>query len=158
MNGLENGQQPHRAHEVMIISGIVKADDTSKESIELSSKLGLRHRKILSESDQSITASSFTRSFVENNNTYIRSVCDDLSGDSNCNVTMSYGNGTTTNIMIRYDEKSGEPAFVGSLLMQIKITENGMTSLVLPNGKFDDDDDDVCALVGIQISCPHLSH
>ena len=143
MNGLENGQQPHRACEVMIISGIVKADNTSKESIEFSSKLGLRHRKILS--DQSITASSFTRSFVENNNTYIRSVCDELSGGSNCNVTMSYGNGTTTNIMIRYDDKSGEPIFAGSLLMQIKIIENGMISRVLPKGKFDDE---VCALVG----------
>ena len=133
MNGLENGQQSHRAQEVMIISCIVKADDTSKESIEFSSKLGLRHRKILS--DQSVTASLFTRSFVENKVTYIRTVCDDLSGDSNCNVTMSYGNGTTTNIMVRYDDKSGEPIFVGSLLMQIKITENGMTSLVLPKGK-----------------------
>ncbi len=144
MNGLENGQQPHRACEVMIISGIVKADDTSKESIEYSSKLGLRYRKTIL-ADQTITASSFTRSFVENNNTYIRSVCDELSGGSNCNVTMSYGNGTTTNIMIRYDDKSGEPIFAGSLLMQIKIIENGMISRVLPKGKFDDE---VCALVG----------
>ena len=138
MHGLENGsQEPDRpAYQVMIVSCIAKADDTSKESLELSSQLGLRLRKILS--DQSVTASSFARDFLETNKVCVRAVCDEQSGYSNCNITMRYGNGTSTNIMIRYDEKSGIPVFVDSLLMQIKIAENGMTSLVLPRGKFDE--------------------
>jgi len=146
MHGLENeSQEPDRpAYEVMVVSCIVKTDDTSKESIELSSKLGLRLRKILS--DQSATASSFARSFIEKNKICIRAVCDEQSGDSNCNITMTYGTGTSTNIMIRYDEKAGKPIFVGSLLMQIKIAENGMTSLVLPRGKFDE-----CALLYLDL-------
>lgn len=134
--GVENSHQQNRTNQVMIVSCIVKADDTSKESIELSSKLGLRLRKILS--DQSVTASSFARSFVENSKSYLRAVCDELSGDSNCNVTMSYGNGNTTQAMIRYNEKAGQPVFIGSLLMQIKIAENDMTSVILPKGKHND--------------------
>jgi hypothetical protein len=130
---LESSHQQNRKFQVMIVSCIVKADDTSKESIQLSSKLGLRLRKILS--DQSVTASSFARSFVEKSKSYIRAVCDELSGDSNSNVTLSYGDGSKTNVMIRHDTKSGKPVFVGSLLMQIKLAENGMTSLVLPKGK-----------------------
>ena len=148
-NGLSQtmgNQKPDRpAYQVMAVSCIVKADDTSKESLELSSQLGLRLRKILS--DQSVTASSFARDFLETNKVCVRAVCDEQSGDSNCNMTMRYGNGTSTNVMIRYDEKSGIPVFVDSLLMQIKIAENGMTSLILPRGKFDDE----CALLYLDL-------
>lgn len=73
---------------------------------------------------------------MEGNINYIRYICDSISGSTSCNVTLSYGYGPTTSIMIRYDEASqAEDCFVGRLLLLVELPENDMTSVVPPQGK-----------------------
>eukprot|EP00557_Chaetoceros_sp_GSL56_P004862 CAMPEP_0176491844 /NCGR_PEP_ID=MMETSP0200_2-20121128/8652_1 /TAXON_ID=947934 /ORGANISM="Chaetoceros sp., Strain GSL56" /LENGTH=636 /DNA_ID=CAMNT_0017889307 /DNA_START=158 /DNA_END=2068 /DNA_ORIENTATION=+ len=116
---------------VMIITCLVEADGHSKAAVQKASKLGFRMRKTLS--DKSLTASSVARDIVEGNTNYIRYLCDSISGGASCNVTLSYGYGPPTNVIVRYDETlQTENCFVGRLLLLVELPENEMTSVVPP--------------------------
>jgi hypothetical protein len=116
-----------------IVSCLVKADNTSKDDVEFSSSLGFRLRKTIA--DPSQTTADIAKATVESSTRYMHAICKDLTGGSNCDVILSYGDGSTTKVMVRYDDKKDEEAVIGKLSLLVKIAENSMTSLVLAEGK-----------------------
>ena len=117
----------------VIVSCIVKADDTSTAAVEQASNRGLRLRKTLTDPSQG--AGLFARTLVEGNQSYIRAICEDLTGGSNCNVTLSYGDGYRTIVKIRYDHKMDEPVVAKKLTVLVKLVENNMSSVVMGKGE-----------------------
>ena len=137
-----------RTHKVItegcnvIVTCIVKADDTSKEAVAVSSKLGLRFRNKISDPFQ--TAASFARSLVEGNKSYIRAVCDDLTKASDCDIMLSYRDGHTTTVMIRYkkdigsvigNEQKRAPVVKDRLVFLVQLMENGMGCVIRGKGE-----------------------
>jgi len=126
---------PNPAGFGVVVSCIVKADDTSTHAaaVEQASNRGLRLRKTLTDPSQS--AASFARTLVEGNKSYIRAICEDSTGGSNCNVILSYGDGYRTIVKIRYDHKMDELVVAKNLMVLIKLVENNMASVVMGKGE-----------------------
>jgi hypothetical protein len=116
----------------VIITSLVKADRIAKTDVDLSSSLGFRLRKTILNTSQ--TAANIAKATVESNTRYIHEICKDTTNRSNCDVVLSYGDGSMTKVMIRYDGKEQDEVVISKLSLLVKIAENNMTSLVLAEG------------------------
>lgn len=111
-----------------IITCLTQIDTCSQDAIKKSNASGFRIRKTLR--DSSITAGEFARNIVENHIPYIHNLCRELAFGMNCNLTLKYGNGATTNFMVRYAKNVGTKVVNIDLLILIKISENDFNSVI----------------------------
>jgi hypothetical protein len=109
------------------VTCLVKANDTSQENVLHSDKLGLRFRHILSDASQ--TVASFSKSIMEEYEfvKYVHAICQDFTNQSNCDITLCYGDEKKSKIMMRYlDEPYRSSAVVkDQLVMFVRLVEKG---------------------------------
>ena len=120
-----------------MLNCLAKADSTSKEDVDHSRNNGfcIHTREPLV--DQDITAAAFARSLVERGRRYMRSICNDfVGGPKNCDVMLSYGDGSTTRMMVRHNDHKKEYAIKGELLLYCQLYEqSGFFSIIFPEGE-----------------------
>mmetsp|Transcript_14511 Transcript_14511/g.27301 ORF Transcript_14511/g.27301 Transcript_14511/m.27301 type:complete len:443 (-) Transcript_14511:85-1413(-) len=107
------------------VTCLVKANDTSEENILHSDRIGLRFRHILSNASE--TVASFSKSIVEENEfvKYVQAVCQDFTKYCNCDLTLCYGDGKKTTVMMRYlDEPyKSSPVVKDKIMMFVRLVE-----------------------------------
>ncbi len=114
---------------------LLSAADTKHNSaiLERAIEQGFRLRKCIKDPQQ--TVASFAKEFVESQYAYLLSICKEVAGDSPCVLTLQYGNGTSTTIMLRYEEDSNNAALKGTLRILVKLVENDLVSIIDAEGK-----------------------
>ena len=92
-----------------IVAGLVNdvTNQTPVQELKRFESKNLRFRKVLSENELSMTFSSFLRSVVTDNISYLHEICRIFCPYENCNIDLEFGNGIPTKVMIRKAESEG---------------------------------------------------
>lgn len=117
----------------IVASSLIEVDTFSADCIERSNTNGFCVRKLIT--DPSQTSAEFAEEIVHSHIPYLYELCNDLVGGSNCDITVSYGNGNKTKVMVRYEGKEGEDVVNGNVLLVVKMFEGGRASLLATHGE-----------------------
>ena len=119
-----------------IVSCLVEADNICKENVEHSGRHGFRVRRPINDPSQS--AAAFAKATVETSKRYMHEICKSLTGRSNCDVIIGYGDNSsasTTKVMVRYEDQKNEEVYSSKLSFVVQLKENSMPSMVVAEGK-----------------------